>query len=385
MPKHKAPKSQAKPAKRASTTLHFATNRPRLSDGFAQDADLLAGAHHPLFLGRAEVGWVGDPIDTEAPRSLLRAPEIIGDDDFADPVGGACARLLDDWLVGAAARGAVPLFYLHGFSNSFSDALQRAAQIEEFYEAEGLALAPLVFSWPSDGRVLDPRLFAADAGLREQYLDDQRDATASAPALARLIREIWRARERAAQGVTPGASRPRLVLLAHSMGNHALACGMEALNNGLLTREMEALFAQAILVAADVAANALEPGQPLRLLPQMAEKVTVCISQDCTLSVASQIANGNRRLGHYGPTMLANLPPAVEVVDCFSGLDWESRDRILAKGGTEWDVVQHQWYRNDLKARAALAALLAGKKPPFKALELAQQLDSDRNRHAILA
>jgi len=380
MPKRKSPKSHAKSAKRDSTTLHFATNRPRLSDGFAQDADLLAGAHHPLFLGRAEVGWVGDPIDTEAPRTLLRAPEITGDDDFVDPVGGACARVLDDWLASAATRGAVPLFYLHGFSNSFSQALQRAAQIEEFYEAEGLALAPLVFSWPSDGRLLDPRLFAADAGLREQYLDDQRDATASGPALARLLREVWRARNRAGQG----DAAPRLVLLAHSMGNHALACGLEAMNNGLLTREMEGLFAQAVLVSADVASDALEPGQPLRLLPQMAEKVTVCISPDSTLSVASQIANGNRRLGHYGPTTLADLPPGVEVVDCFNGLDWGSRDRILAKGGSEWDVVQHQWYRNDLKARAALAALLAGKKAPFKTLELAQQLDSQRNRHAIL-
>ncbi|WP_439597630.1 alpha/beta hydrolase [Falsiroseomonas sp.] len=370
-------KPAAPKAKRASTVLHFATNRPRLSDGFAQDADLVPGAAQRLYLGRAEVGWVGDPIDTEAPRALLRAPDIAGEDDFGDPIGGSCARLLDDWFASAAARGAVPVFYIHGFSNGFADALQRAAQIEEFYEAEKLALAPLVFSWPSDGRVLDPRLFAAEEGLRAQYLDDQRDATASAPALARLIREIWRARER--------AGRPRVALLAHSMGNHALACGLEAMNNGLLTRELEGLFAQAALVSADVPATSFEPGQPLRLLPQMVEQVTVCISQDCTLSVASQIANGNRRLGHYGPTSLASLPSQVVVVDCFPGLDWGSRDRILAKGGTEWDVVQHQWYRNDLKARAALAALLSGGKPPFKMLEAAQQQEAERSRHAVLA
>jgi hypothetical protein len=366
---------------RDSTSIVFATNRQRLSDGFWEDADIIPGSIQRLWLGRARIGWMGDPMETESGRQLLEAAEVSGEDDFADPTGGSCARVLDGWLAEAAGRGAVPMLYIHGFSNGFADALQRAAQIEEFYEGEKVALAPLVFSWPSDGRVLDPQLFAADTGVKAQYLDDQRDAMASAPALARLIREIWRARVRAAAG----GAVPRLVLLAHSMGNLALASGLAAMNNGLLTRELAGLFAQAVLASADVPHTCFEPGQPMRLLPLIADQVTVCISHDCTLSVASQFANGNKRLGHYGPARLDLVPPGVEVVDYFIGLDAATRDRILAKGGTEWDVVQHQWYRNDLKARSALAALFQGKVPPHKALQAAMQVDGGRCRHAILA
>jgi hypothetical protein len=369
------------PAVRDSTSIVFATNRQRLSDGFWEDADIIPGSIQRLWLGRARIGWVGDPMETESGRQLLEAVEVSGEDDFGDPTGGSCARVLDGWLSEAAGRGAVPMLYIHGFSNGFADALQRAAQIEEFYEGEKVALAPLVFSWPSDGRVLDPQLFAADAGVKAQYLDDQRDAMASAPALARLIREIWRARVRAAAA---GAA-PRLVLLAHSMGNLALASGLAAMNNGLLTRELAGLFAQAVLASADLPHTCFEPGQPMRLLPLIVDQVTVCISHDCTLSVASQFANGNKRLGHYGPARLDLVPPGVEVVDYFVGLDGATRDRILAKGGTEWDVVQHQWYRNDLKARSALAALFQGKAPPHKVLQAAMQVDGGRCRHAILA
>ncbi|MGG5889126.1 alpha/beta hydrolase [Falsiroseomonas sp. HC035] len=377
MPRRKKPV----PAVRDSTTIVFATNRHRLSDGFWEEADIAPGTIQRLWLGRARIGWVGDPMETESGRQLLEAAEISGEDDFADPVAGSNARVLDAWLADAAARGAVPLFYIHGFGNGFGDALQRAAQIEEFYDGEKLALAPLVFSWPSDGRVLDPQLFAADAGVKAQYLDDQRDAMNSAPALARLLREVWRARQRAAGGTgTP----PRLVLLAHSMGNLALASGLAAMNNGLLTRELAGLFAQAVLASADLPNTCFEPGQPMRLLPLIADQVTVCISHDCTLSVASQFANGNKRLGHYGPARLDLVPEGVEVVDYFLGLDAGSRDRILAKGGTEWDVVQHQWYRNDLKARAALTALFQGKPPPHKPLDALLRVEAGRCRHAIL-
>ncbi|NKC29287.1 alpha/beta hydrolase [Falsiroseomonas selenitidurans] len=380
MPKRSASKPAVKPAvkpARHSTTISFATNREKLSEGFGKDAAEGKAGARQLWLGQVEISWVGDPIETEAPRQLLRAPAIDGDDDFKDPDHGACARVLDGWLAGAAARGALPLLFIHGFANSFSDAMQRAAQIEEFYADAKLDLAILAFSWPSDGQVIDLSRLEEEAGVATQYLDDQRDATAAGPAVARLLREVWRARQR--------AGAPRLALLAHSMGNHALASGLAAMNNGLLTRELGGLFAQALLVAADVESTCFEPGQPMRLLPQLAERVCVLTSQDTTLSKLSKIANGNRRLGHYGPASLAGLPEAVQVVDCFAGLDWGSRDRILAKGGTEWDVVQHQWYRNDVKARAAIAALLSGAAPPFTALEAALQTEAERSRHALLA
>ncbi|MDP3417601.1 alpha/beta hydrolase [Falsiroseomonas sp.] len=375
-------KKPKKAAKAGSTIIHFATNRARMDAAFCMDADQAAPGR--LWLGRVEVELLGKPDATEAERDALRPPEITGLDDFQDVDGGDCARLLDSWLALAAAQQAVPLLFIHGFSNSFESAVTRAAQLQEFYGAAGLSLAPLVFSWPSDGKVI-----AADAGgfiggAKEQYRRDQLDAAASGPALARLLAQIRNARARC------GEEPPRLALLAHSMGNHALAYGLLSLANGLMTREMRGLFGDAVMAAADVDCSAFAPGMSLRMLAALAERVTVAISRDTTLSWASRIANqDSRRLGHFGPDDLTALPEAVKVVDYWPGLAWNTKAEVLPTGGTEYDALQHQWYRNDRNARADLVAALAGKKTPLRktlapAEQMAWTFQGPVRRHAYL-
>jgi esterase/lipase superfamily enzyme len=105
------------------------------------------------------------------------------------------------------------------------------------------------------------------------------------------------------------------------MGNHALANGLLALDNGLMTTAMRGLFDHAALVAADVSTEALALGRPLRRIADLARRVTVGMSFDSVLNVASEVANGNRRLGHHGPDRLSVLPDNVEVVDVFTGLN----------------------------------------------------------------
>jgi esterase/lipase superfamily enzyme len=374
-------KDAGRAPRKGGSTIFYATNRDRLGDGF--DLICCPDPRH-LWLGRVEVEMLGDPDATEAPRDLLGVPETSGIDDFGDATAGPCAKLLDDWLATAAAANAVALLFIHGFSNSFGSAAQRAAQLAEFYAAEGVALVPLTFSWPSDGRVIsaDPGGRLVDGALR-QYKLDQEDAAAAGPALARLLAEIRRARARQAPDAAKAA---RLGLLAHSMGNHALANGLLALDNGLMTRDMRGLFGDAALVAADVSAAALAPGKSLRLVADLAERVTVGISYDNVLRMASETANQNRRLGHSGPDDLSVLPANIEVVDYYPGLDPTTKDRVLAAGGTEYDVVQHQWYRNDIAARADLALALSGRKPKRrKALPPDKQTDTGRTRHAFLS
>lgn len=365
------------PVKAKSTTIFFATNRKRLDQAFDMDAD--AEALSRLWLGRCAVARVGSAEATELPRDLLHPPEIAGTDDFPTPDGGECGRVLDAWLAEAARVKGVALLFIHGFSNSFGAAMQRAAQLQEFYEGAGLRLVPLVFSWPSDGRVIKPDSRGMlIGGAIDQYRMDQQDAAEAGPALARLLAEIRRAKVRQ-------AAPPPMALLAHSMGNHALANGLLSLANGLMTREMHGLFGAAALISADVSWAAFAPGKSLRMVADLAARVTVGISHDSTLSTASEIANGKKRLGHSGPEDLSVLPENVQVVDYWPGLSWATPGHVLPGGGSDYDVVQHQWYRNDLSARADLALALAGQKTPRrKLLPAARQEEAGRRRHAYL-
>jgi esterase/lipase superfamily enzyme len=367
-----------------SLTVFYATNRRRDPDSFHPESGQPPDSR-TLWLGKASVEWLGDPANTEGPRGLLAHPEIPGDDDFANPDKGPAAKLLDAWLDNAFAREAVALFFVHGFSNSFTTALTRAAQIAEFHSGH-LALAPFAFSWPSDGRVFDPEdMLNPFKAAMEQYKTDQKDAWESGGALGRLLREIHRARLRADKR----KRRPRMVLLAHSMGNLALAAGLAAMRHGLMTTAMAGTFEHAALVAADVPDAMILPPEPLGDITLLADAVTVVISDDGMLRFASKVANdGSRRLGHYGPPRLDLLPPQVTVVDYVAGLQSEDSKPHLKVGGTTWDTVNHQYYRNDIKARVDIAAILAGTAPPTRdTLAPTDQVlpfSNRRSRHAVL-
>ncbi|TCH97930.1 alpha/beta hydrolase [Roseococcus sp. SYP-B2431] len=366
-----------------STVVYYATNRSALDDAFAT-----ASPADPrrLTLGRTTVQRLGNALKTEEGRHLLAPPDNSGNDDFADLATGGCARLLDDWLAAAADLAGVAVVFLHGFSNTFGTAIRRGAQLTEFYGGADLKLVPLVFSWPSDGRVIVEKSgLNFTGGAIAQYKADQADARASGPAIARLLVAIQHARARQ----SGGARATRLCLLAHSMGNLALATGLRELDNGLMTTAMLNLFDHAALVAADVSTDVFSAGRSMRRIAELARQVTVGTSYDNMLSVASEKANGVRRLGHSGPDDLSVLPKNVEVVDFYPGLDYGTKERVLPTvegGGTEWDVIGHQWYRNDIRARADLALAMAGKPAAKrKKLQLSQQVDTFRARQFFLA
>lgn len=377
----KSPKSSK--AAKSGIPVFFATNRDRLSDAFGIDAAPGLGGERRLWLGRVTVEALDDPAATEAARSVLHLPDISGTDDFADPDAGDCAQTLRDWLDGATAAGAVPLLFIHGFANTFNSAVCRAAQLVEFYAEAGVRLAPLAFCWPSDGKLVDlGDILRPVSSAIENYRLDQRDAALSGPALARLMREMHRAKGRWKD------KRGRVLLLAHSMGNHALAAGLTALSNGLLTAEAKGLFDQAVLMAPDEVSTSFGRKQPLAPLPFLARQVTVGINVDPVLSDISSRVNEGPRLGFAGPANLFDLPANVAVVDCFRGLESnEVKDRLVASvpgGGASFDIVGHQYYRNDRNVRADLAQVFAGAAPEAisgrRALEPDQRIVASRGR-----
>jgi esterase/lipase superfamily enzyme len=371
------------PQPAASRIVHFATNRARLSIGFDEFSPAPPDGRQ-LWLGRIAMQSLDAPGDTEASRHPIAPPEITGIDDFADPAKGSAARVLDAWLRDAHDQGAIALFFIHGFSNSFNSAVGRAAQIAEFYAGAGVPLVPLAFSWPSDGRVINPQMLGLGlGGVVRQYQADQQDAKLSGPALARLIVEIRRARDRAVKA----RRGVRMVLLAHSMGNLALASALGAMQNGMLTAALDSTFDHALLVASDVPDTALDRHQPLRGIALLAAGVTVVIAKDGMLAFASPVANEEkRRLGHFGPNDLAGLPDRIRVVDFVAGLQTEAeKPQLQTANATTWDTVYHQYYRNDLSARGDLAEVLGDvactrrDEPAFGGIVL-----EGRSRHASL-
>jgi esterase/lipase superfamily enzyme len=101
-------------------------------------------------------------------------------------------RTVEDWknLISSSGQKSA-LVFVHGFNNTFRDAVYRAAQIFWDLQYSGV---PVLFSWPSRGAVLD-------------YIYDRDSAMGARDAFVETLRNIRLAGVR------------RIDVLAHSMGN----------------------------------------------------------------------------------------------------------------------------------------------------------------------
>lgn len=112
------------------------------------------------------------------------------------------------------------IVYVHGYNNTFEEALQRAAQLKHELGFEG---SMVVFSWPSLGETFVTRSIEAVqkkpslmdrmvSPLSKPYLRDLDIAARSQGALTKLLKQLLE-RRRESNGTA------RIHLLAHSMGN----------------------------------------------------------------------------------------------------------------------------------------------------------------------
>lgn len=318
--------------------IRFVTNRAPLiagEPGFGPDADPAAPTR--LRFGSARMRGLGHT-DTETQRKLVAGSLVV---DAVDEDAAAVRAYLKAWLDEAEKDRAVPLLFVHGFQVMFDFALNRAAQITEFYAAgeRPVRLSPLVFSWPSDG----------DFGI-EPYKADRRDAEAAGPAFARFLAFLTPL----VRGLAP-AKRP--VLLGHSMGCFVVRHGVrtyKASGHGAGAT----LFRDAILAAADDDATMLDEGQPLRILAELADRVSVlCYAVDGVLTILSDWIAGNPpRLGAGGPGA-GKLASNVDVVDVVYGINLN--DSVPSSDAT-MNKIAHQYYRNNLRVREDMAQILAG-------------------------
>lgn len=225
------------------------------------------------------------------------------------------------------------LFYLHGFnSQPEKDIFPTAGRLQRLLdELTGSAIAVVPLIWPCDD----------DFGLIKDYWDDQDAAEMSGFAFARAIGKFldWR------DSVTGGAPCLKHVnLLAHSMGNRVLRFAL-----GKWTRDRGAppvLFRSLFLVAADIANESLEPGEPAHPVTRAARNVLVYHAEDDFALRTSKIANlrrkvVTRRLGHTGPENPERTPRNVVAVDC---------DAV----NNRYDPLGHTYFLDDGEGRPGL-------------------------------
>jgi esterase/lipase superfamily enzyme len=232
------------------------------------------------------------------------------------------------------------LVFIHGFDNSFENAITRAAFNQQWLEQSGVAAANttvVAFSWPSLGQLISWPV------PWEDYFHDQ---TAAGQSGAHIMTFFANLEPIMKSARTKGH---RVFLLVHSMGHWALQAAVEGWfvhGNGTA-----ALFDEAFLAAGDERYDSFSMPFPGRLsgLRKLSARISIYTSaEDEVLDVSELINLGARRLGQEGPrdfTDASRFPPALfRLVDCTSFDDYD-RD---FQGS-------HQYYRRSPLCRADIA------------------------------
>jgi len=315
-----------------TTTVYFATNR--VVSGPAEDY-------------RNYGNGIVAPTD---PTAVTYGTAFVENADLTADTVGAIASIQDiskgHFSANATKDLSNPgrnlLIFLHGFDNSFENAITRAAFNQQWFKQSGVAGADttvVAFSWPSLGKLLDFPIFTQD------YMRDQTNAGQSGPHIMRFFANLEPIIRSAR------ASGHRVFLLAHSMGHIALQAAVESWfvhGQGAAN-----LFDEAFLCAGDERYDSFGYPPPGRLsdLKQLARRISIYYSTVDAVLCLSNVINGLQRLGQDGPKGAGNqtqFPPAqYRLVDCSSFADY-NRDFQSS----------HQYYRRSPSARKDITSVM---------------------------
>lgn len=317
-----------------TTTVYFATNRiaNHPADRPENYTFFMTAPDNPLQVtyGTAFVDSAGLTADTVG---AIRSIHDLQKGNFSQAA-------FDDLAEG----GRNILVFIHGFANSFENALTRAAFNREWFAASGVSDADttvVTFSWPSRGQLLTvpfPTL---------PYRSDQSMAGGAGLPLMRFFANLLPILQKAR------ANGRRTFLLTHSMGNLALQAAVQAwFANGNGPADM---FDEIFMAAADIVDNAFDGAVTNSLAPlgQLGKRITILHNRrDQVLDQLSETLNFCKRLGQDGPLGHddASLfsPATYHMVDCSSFTDYDD-----GFSGS------HQYYRRSEGVRAEIAALMA--------------------------
>lgn len=355
-------------------TVYFATNRMPLTDAsgsaivdFGSELGPIDGTAVRFGSARASITAKGAKF---VPDSLYVAPEQLIGPAIRRGSRDIFEKLRQDMQDG----GRPTLVVIHGFSNTFKDAIERAATILDFY---GIDANVFAFTWPSIGTPLPTPLPYTD------YFHDRGTARASGVAIARTMRILYDFID-----TLPlrALCRQPLHLICHSMGNYAFRYALQALMQvpqaepreyvrtadapatgaedlplpALIALPTEApdpnrlrqTFDQIVLAAADEDEDAFEDPREMRYLPRLGNRVTVYHTRkDWILSTLSSVTKFNGpRLGVNGPENMAMISDKITAVDVSDAID------------PGQDIQSHQYYRIFPAVRDDIVAVLGGER-----------------------
>jgi esterase/lipase superfamily enzyme len=313
--------------------IFFATNRmpvgtPTITS-FDNTLSMVGG--QDLRFGRATMSVEGKKITM---KRLDVAPESTAVKAPGSDATFGSQRVFKE--IGALPAGDMVVL-VHGFGNTFAEALQGAAEL-----SVGLDKHVFLYTWASCGIVSG-----------NKYRED-RDSRAepSGRALARVLDifirwldELRRQRQRCDR---------RLHLVAHSMGNlvlqHAITTLQQQRAAGV---ERPAVIDQVLLAASDVDANAL--ANEMRPLASAARAITVYHTKsDGALTISDEYKGNTTRLGHGGPANMRVLFENVFAVDVTPTVD------RFRNGPPDNDPVNHWFIRRTRAVMDDAIQVLAG-------------------------
>ncbi|MFH1268329.1 MAG: alpha/beta hydrolase, partial [Planctomycetota bacterium] len=173
--------------------------------------------------------------------------------------------------------------FVHGYNVTFDEAAQRTAQLAHDLKFDG---APIFFSWPSQGEVL-------------QYAVDETNIVWAVPHLKEFL-----------AGIAKRSNAEAVHVIAHSMGNRALTSALE-----MLSRERRSelpLFREVVLAAPDIDAEVFRRDIVPAIVPT-ADRVTLYASSNDEALKLSKTIHGYRRAGDSGSQLL--VVPGVDTID----------------------------------------------------------------------
>jgi esterase/lipase superfamily enzyme len=350
--------------KRVTVYVYFATNRqPMLEEG----TDKIIGFSSELGpTGGLDVRYGSAEVDVDIAAKTNKIVEgslTVADQQLLFAPGGSPkfgSKTIFDALRSEMASAKRPaLAFIHGFSNSFVDAIERAGWNLVFL---GIDANMFVFTWPSIASPIDIPLPYHD------YEHDRGTAAASGPAVARTI---WRLHDYVDSLAREDRCDQSIHLICHSMGNYVLRNALQALmrlpdprtaGTGDV-RSMMALsndapdpsvlrrsFDKIILAAADEDSDAFDDPLKLKYLPRIGQSVTVYHNRkDWVLNTLSAVTKFNGpRLGNDGPDNMGSINDKVSAIDVTNVDNFKD------------DPESHQYYRTIPIVGSDIAAVLKG-------------------------
>jgi len=344
--------------------VYFATNRqPLLKDdgdeiiGFGPELGPTGGLD--VRYGSAQVDVdISKKTNTIVPGSLFVAGQKLMFAAGGKPTLGS-QTIFDAIRAEMADKNRPTIAFIHGFSNSFEDAIERAGWNLVFY---GIDANMFVFTWPS---------IASPIGIPLPYSDythDRAMAAASGPAVARTIRRLHDYVDKLAREQRCDKS---IHLICHSMGNYVLRNALQSLmrlpDPGPAAagdvRAMVAMstdapdpsvlrrsFDKIVLAAADEDADAFDDPLKLKYLPRIGQGITIYHNRkDWVLNTLSAATKFNGpRLGNDGPDNMGSINDKIAAVDVSNVVTFSD------------DPQSHQYYRVFPVIRDDIVAVLKG-------------------------